>query len=252
MKNFIIFLAIILTTSICNAQTFNIKEADFYIDLGDGDWLMQTEAKENLSKGVIQQYYFTDNISARGIAISIAKNDMSINIKDLSKININKQFLDGVENGLINEAPGNNTTLNKESKKINTMNGVIIEFINTNNPNFNTPIYFRDFVTIKNGKIIHFLFMYFSEQSLNSNKQKDLDTLKTVAFSKDSINEINTDNNKVNQKNNTNINNENGPETNGFYNAGQIIGKSIAYGILFVVVGGIWALIKRVFRRKND
>lgn len=48
MKKIIIFLAIILTTSVCNAQTFNIKEADFYIDLGDlDDRLNEVEDKLN-------------------------------------------------------------------------------------------------------------------------------------------------------------------------------------------------------------
>lgn len=247
MKKIIIFLAIILTTSVCNAQTFNIKEADFYIDLGDGDWVMQTEAQENLPKGVIQQYYFTDSASANGIFISISENDMSKNIKDLSNANINGKFLDGLEKGITHHFPGKNTTLNKEAQKINTMNCAIIEFINTDNPNFNTSIYYRDFVTIKNGKIIHFIFMYFSEQALNNNKQRDLDTLKTVAFSKDSINDVDADNNK---KDNISINDNDDQGVDLAYTIGEIFGKSVAYIIVIIILGSIWALIKRIFRKK--
>lgn len=247
MKKIIIFLAIILTTSICNAQTFNIKEADFYIDLGNGDWVMQTEAKENLPKGVIQQYYFTDSISTKGVAILISENDMSKNVKDLSNVSINKKFLDGLEKGLIHQVPGNSKTLKKETQKINTMNCAIVEFINTDNPNFNTPIYYRDFITIKNGKIIHFIFMYFSEQALNNNKQKDLDTLKTVAFSKDSINDVDTDNNK---KDSISINDNDDQGVDLAYTIGEIFGKSVVYVIVIIILGSIWALIKRIFHKK--
>lgn len=127
------------------------------------------------------------------------------------------------------------------------MNCAIVEFINTNNPNYNIPIYYRDFITIKNGKIIHFVFMYFNEQTLNNHKQKDIDVLKTVAFSKDSINDINTDNNK---KDNTNINNNDEQGADLAYTIGEIFGKSVVYVIIIIIVGSIWALIKRVFRKK--
>lgn len=184
MKRVVLLLLFVIFVpfSTTNAQSFNIPEGDFYIDLGYGDWNMRTENVANLPVTVLNQYYFSDSLSGKLIAIGISENGMSRSIMDMSKINIDNTFLNGFEDGVKKGFPGNSVTLNRGSQIINGASYAFVEFMNVNNPTFNSAIYFRAFSTIKKGKVIHFLFMYFNENSLNMGKQQDFNILKSIAF----------------------------------------------------------------------
>lgn len=255
MKRVLLLLLFVIFVpfSTTNAQSFNIPEGDFYIDLGDGNWQQQEEDPAYLPKEIIKQYYFTESSTAKSIVINVTENNMSKNIVDMSSININEQFLNGFENSARNSAQGTFTTLVKEAKKINTMNGAYIEFINNNPSIYSGNMYCRDFATIKNGKVIHFLFIYFDEQSLYNSKQKDIDTLSTVAFTKDSINDVKPASTQQTKTTNTANYND---DTNFSYDIGKIIGKAIAGGLIVIVfgaiVGGFRWLIKKISNKGND
>lgn len=213
-----------------HAQSFNIPEGYFYIDLGDGDW----QKDEGTPNGIIKQYDFTSDYS-RYISIRIMENEGTKQLIDMSAVKKNDKTMDDFVNAAL-KSLGNSKLLNKGWEDLGNFNTIYMEWVRYDDPAVNVPIYCRDFSTIKNGRAIHFVFMYLDENAFKNGRQQDIDTLKTVAFTKDTSPKTQTTETSGSQKD---IGNDIS------YSIGKVIGVSL------ILCPLLWIVFK-LFRKNKQ